>query len=112
MNRSESEQQQKQDFLRGKRTRNRTNNQETNKTGKEEHPSESNCNKKKFKVLINGDSQLRRVDESKLSNSHRDVEKRFQPGIGIGSVETHVSNVTHMRFMPFTARPCMSAITL
>ena len=79
-----SEQQQKQDFSRGKQTRNRTSNQGTNKAGNEQHPSESNSNKKKFKVLIIGDSQLRRVDESKLSNSHRDVEKRFQPGMRIG----------------------------
>eukprot|EP00112_Aurelia_sp_Birch-Aquarium-sp1_P000031 Seg1000.11 transcript_id=Seg1000.11/GoldUCD/mRNA.D3Y31 product="hypothetical protein" protein_id=Seg1000.11/GoldUCD/D3Y31 len=79
-----SEQYQKQDFQRGKQIRNKTGNQGTNITVKYHHPSESNSNKKKFKVLIVGDSQLRRVDESKLSNSHRDVEKRFQPGMRIG----------------------------
>ena len=64
---------------------NRCNNQSTNKTRKEQHSSEPNGNnKKKIKVLIVGDSQLRRVDESKLSNSHREVEKRFQPGMRIG----------------------------
>ena len=57
-------------------------NKRGNKRGKEQHPSQGN--KKKLKVLIVGDSQLRRVDESKLSNSHRDVEKRFQPGMRIG----------------------------
>eukprot|EP00112_Aurelia_sp_Birch-Aquarium-sp1_P002341 Seg1257.2 transcript_id=Seg1257.2/GoldUCD/mRNA.D3Y31 product="hypothetical protein" protein_id=Seg1257.2/GoldUCD/D3Y31 len=81
-----SEQHQKQDFRRGKQTRNKTGNQDANITGKDQHPSESNSNKKKFKVLIVGDSQLRRVDEWKLSNSHRDVEKRFQPGMRIGQV--------------------------
>ena len=79
-----SEQHQGQAVRRGTQTRNKTNNKSTNKTGKYQHPSELNTEEKKFKVLIVGDSQLRRVDESKLSNSRRDVEKRFQPGMRIG----------------------------
>ena len=78
------EQQQKQDFLPDDRTRNRTNKQSPNKIGKEQHPSELKGSKKKLNLLIVGDSQLQRVDESKLSNRHRDVETRFQPGMRIG----------------------------
>ena len=37
----------------------------------------------KLKVMIVGDSQLRRVDESKLKNDQRVVEKRFKPGMKI-----------------------------
>ena len=38
---------------------------------------------KKLKVLVVGDSQLRFVDESKLTNAQRDVSVRFQPGMKI-----------------------------
>ena len=79
-----SEQHQSQAFQQGTQTPNNTNNKSTNKTGKDQHPGELSNKEKKFKVLIVGDSQLRRVDESKLSNSRRDVEKRFQPGMRIG----------------------------
>ena len=43
-----------------------------------------------LKVIIAGDSQLRRVDKSKLSNDHRVVEKRFKPGLRIKDVATLV----------------------
>ena len=38
---------------------------------------------KKLKVLIVGDSQLRRIDDTKLSNDHRDVEIDCKPGMKI-----------------------------
>ena len=44
---------------------------------------ETQSSKKRLRVLLVGDSQLRYVDESKLANSQRDVEKRFKPGMRI-----------------------------
>ena len=38
---------------------------------------------KKIKVMIVGDSQLRRIDDSKLSNDHRDIEVNCKPGMKI-----------------------------
>ena len=38
---------------------------------------------KKIKVLIAGDSQLRRIEDSKLSNDHRQVEIKCKPGMKI-----------------------------
>ena len=42
-----------------------------------------NPNGKKTRVLIVGDSQLRRVDEKKLSNDRRDVKINCKPGMKI-----------------------------
>ena len=36
---------------------------------------------KEIKVLIVGDSQLRRIDDSKLSKDYRDIEINCKPGI-------------------------------
>ena len=36
---------------------------------------------KKIKVLIVGDSQLRRIDDLELSNNHRDIQDNCKPGI-------------------------------
>ena len=38
---------------------------------------------KKVKVLIVGDSQLRRKDDTKLANDHRDIEINCKPGMKI-----------------------------
>ena len=47
---------------------------------------------KKLKVLVVGDSQLRFVDESKLTNAPRDVSVRFQPGMKIKQAIKKASN--------------------
>ena len=61
-NRSENKAQ--QEAQRGNQTPNKTRNQGSNKARKDQPYGVSNGSKKKFKVLIVGDSQLRYVDES------------------------------------------------
>eukprot|EP00112_Aurelia_sp_Birch-Aquarium-sp1_P025234 Seg83.3 transcript_id=Seg83.3/GoldUCD/mRNA.D3Y31 product="hypothetical protein" protein_id=Seg83.3/GoldUCD/D3Y31 len=54
---------------------------ETKKLGAGKPKGAGKQNKvKKVKVLIVGDSQLRRIDDSKLSNDHRDIEIACKPG--------------------------------
>lgn len=57
---------------------------ETKKLGAGKPKGAGKQNKvKKVKVLIVGDSQLRRIDDSKLSNDHRDIEIACKPGMKI-----------------------------
>ena len=59
--------------------------QEKTKMVGERNPKDAGKQKKvkKLKVLIVEDSQLRRIDDTKLSNDHRDVEIDCKPGMKI-----------------------------
>lgn len=50
---------------------------------------------KKLKVLIAGDSQLRRINASVLSNSYRDVDIKFKPGMKIEQTTKAVGKTEH-----------------
>ena len=45
---------------------------------------------KKVKVLIVGDSRLRRIDDTKLSNDHHDIEINCEPGMNINQAVSKV----------------------
>ena len=56
----------------------------TKKVGERKLKDAEKQNKvKKVKVLIVGNSQLRRIDDSKLSNDHRDIEINYKPSTKI-----------------------------
>ena len=75
---------------RDKEIQNEKRNNNANGTNKKDTQPQSNDtktnrskDKDKLEVMLVGDSQMRRVDESKLTNDHHVVENGFKPGLTV-----------------------------